>query len=125
MSSSAALRQKLSAREILVSHFQLPLYLRLLLEAYPQAQEKDLQAYLVSIRDGVVSNVLGKDTVPELKSLISDDTREDGLAASIKRVMTPIIGGQLIAKRNDSCSHCHLKSVCRIRSDDILESEHE
>jgi hypothetical protein len=100
--------------EFLESHFQLPLYARLLLSAHPAASEKDIYAYLISIRDGTYSQVLGKDFVPDFKERVLDDVREDGLAAAISRVMTPVLNGEFLAKPSESCTHCHLKAVCRV-----------
>jgi hypothetical protein len=57
---------------------------------------------------------LGRDLIADLKERVLDDTRDDGLAANIRRVMTPITLGKFEAKKNDSCKNCHLGAVCRV-----------
>lgn len=117
LSSAMGLAQRLKSDALLTTHFQLPLYLRLLLEADPRVRQKELYAYLLSVRDGSASRVLGREALPDLKARISDDTREDGLAAAIVRVMQPVLDGVFEPKRNDACEHCHLKRVCRVQGE--------
>jgi hypothetical protein len=114
MSTAPTLRQKGSEKEFLQTHFQLPLYARLVLSANPELRDKNIYASLLSIRDGAATPVLGADIVRDLKDRVLDDDREDGLVAAIRRVMTPVLDGHFEAKENASCTSCYLKAVCRI-----------
>lgn len=109
MSSAISLRQKASEKEVFKTHFQLPLYSRLILSAHPQLRDKEISGYLISIRDGACIRVKG-----DFKDRVLDDTRDDSLKAAISDVMLPVLQGNFEAKENANCPTCYLKAVCRI-----------
>ncbi|MCP4504470.1 MAG: hypothetical protein GY822_31560 [Deltaproteobacteria bacterium] len=111
-STASAIKQKVYAKRIFNEHFQLPLYLRLLEEALPTPPRRELFAYLVSLRDAAISDVLGMG-IP-LRPRILDDDAEDGLAQGLHRVLTPLLDGTLIPDEGYGCNGCRSARVCRI-----------
>jgi len=111
-STGAAVRRKVHPKKIFSEHFQLPLYLRLLEEALPSSPQRQLYAYLVSLRDACASDVLGM-AVP-LRPRILDDEAEDGLAQGLHRVLTPLLDGTVVPDEGFFCDGCRIARVCRI-----------
>lgn len=110
-STAAAVIDKVHERTLLKTHFQLPLYLRLLEFHRPTPPSTRLVAYLVSLRDGTPSRVLGERT--SLRRLVVDDQAEDGLAAGIGRVLSPYLQGVVVPDVGERCKSCRLARVCR------------
>lgn len=117
-STSASIRQKLAEQNLFVKHFQLPLYARLVEQSDPQ-DGKNLAAYLVSVRDGTTTQVLGADKMPDFKQRVMDDISEQGLRASLERVMVPVLQGILPADVGVRCDTCRLKRICRVPEDNF------
>lgn len=111
-STAAAVIDKLRASAVLKTHFQLPLYLRLLEHHRPTEPRTHLEAYLVSLREGVASRVLGREG--ELRRRILDDEREDGLARGIERVLAPLFEGTVVPDDGGHCKACRLARICRV-----------
>lgn len=114
MSSKAVIQSKTREKEFLKTHFQIPLYLRLLEEIRP-SKNKDLGGYLLSIKDAAAGNVIGFDKFTNIRELISDDSLEDGLAQSAFRVLQPLLESFAPADVNDACPSCSFAQVCRVR----------
>ncbi|MBI1945898.1 MAG: PD-(D/E)XK nuclease family protein [Deltaproteobacteria bacterium] len=106
---------KVGAAALFTTHFQLPLYLRLLEAHRPTAPDAPLHGYLVSVRDGGVSWDIGR--AEELRARLLDDTRDDGLAAGIGRVLLPVLDGVLPPDANERCRRCRVRRVCRLPYD--------
>ena len=113
--ASKRFKDKVNAGALFTTHFQLPLYLRLLEHHRPTAPDAPLHGYLVSVRDGGVSWDIGK--ADELRSRLLDDTREDGLAAGVGRVVLPVLDGVLPPDPSELCRHCRVRRVCRLPQD--------
>lgn len=111
-STSAAIKRKLWGDKVNNSHFQLPLYLRLLEANLPSDARRKLFAYLVSLRDGTVSDVLGDRE--EFRPRVMDDTRPDGLVQGLDRVLTPLLEGKIVADEGFQCSQCRCARACRL-----------
>ncbi len=116
ISNTANIRRKLDEKQVLLSHFQLPLYLRLLEHHRPTIASKELLGYLVSIADGTVSPILGRQRVKDLRRRILDDAASDGLAASLHELLYPVLAGAVPADVSERCDDCRLKRVCRVPS---------
>jgi hypothetical protein len=110
--SGASVRYKGAPQQQLVHHFQLPMYLRLLEHHRPTGVDVALHGYLLSLRDGTTSEDVGGRE--DLRSLVTDDDREDGLAHALGRVVLPVLNGDLSAMPGDGCEHCGLRRVCRL-----------
>lgn len=113
-STAMRTRQKIDEKELLITHFQLPLYLRLLEHHMPTPETTELLAYLIAIRDGVASPILGRERMPDLRRRVMDDSAEDGLARSLERILTPLLNGDVTPKPGDICQTCRLRRVCRV-----------
>lgn len=111
-STAAAVIQKVQSKTLFKSHFQLPLYLRLLEYHRPTTGDARLMAYLVSLREGVASRVLGERE--DLRRRILDDRAEDGLAQGIGRVLRPVLAGTMVPDVGAQCKDCRLVRVCRV-----------
>lgn len=110
-STGARVAAKVRERELLVKHFQLPLYLRLITDRMKLHPRVELAAYLISLRDGVPSPVLGENV--GMRRRVLDDEAEDGLAAGIGRVVLPLLDGQVCADEGTHCRGCRVARVCR------------
>ncbi|MCC7069939.1 MAG: PD-(D/E)XK nuclease family protein [Deltaproteobacteria bacterium] len=110
--STSSIKGKVKGDALFTTHFQLPLYLRLLEHHRPTAADTTLHAYLVSLLDGTVSADLA--ALPELRARVLDDTHAEGLAAGIGRVLLPVLAGVLPADPNDRCDRCRVRRVCRV-----------
>lgn len=111
-SGTGAIKRKVKRDALFEKHFQLLLYLRLL-EHHRQTPEPTmLHGYLVSLRDGTTSDDVTE--VEDLRARILDDTRADGLAAGVGRVILPILEGTLPPDAGDRCDTCRLQRVCRV-----------
>jgi ATP-dependent helicase/DNAse subunit B len=116
ISNTASIRRKLDEKQVLHSHFQLPLYLRLLEHHRPTKNSTELLGYLISIADGTVSPLLGRQRVKDLRRRILDDVAPDGLAASLHELLSPVLAGVISADVSERCDECRLKRVCRMSS---------
>jgi RecB family exonuclease len=110
--TSAAVERKLKGDAVLETHFQLPLYLRLLEHHKPSPPGTQLCAYLIPLREGKVKTVLGEHL--DFARRVVDDEREDGLAASMDRVVTPMLEGRVVPNEGNHCKRCRLSRVCRV-----------
>lgn len=109
-STAYAVERKLHPKDLFTKHFQIPLYLRLL-DHHAKTQHADFAGYLVSLRDGVSSAVIGEDV--ELRRRVLDDTHERGLAKGIGRVVLPMLDGVIGATEGYACTYCRVSRVCR------------
>ncbi len=109
-STGQAVRSKVWSKKILTEHFQLPLYLRLVAHGMKKGRP-ELYAYLVSLRDGEASDVLGKDG--QLTRRVLDDHAEDGLAHGLGRVLDPLFEGRIEARPSRTCRFCRLARACK------------
>jgi ATP-dependent helicase/DNAse subunit B len=109
---ASSVREKARPEKLFESHFQLPLYLRLLEHHRPTRPDHPMHGYLVSVREGVVSDDIGK--VDDLRARVLDDDREDGLAAGLARVLLPVLDGTLVPDVGTRCDSCRLQRVCRV-----------
>ncbi len=116
--AGARIRKKAASAELLQTHFQLLVYLRLLEHHRPTAPSTTLHGTLVSLKDGVASADIG--ALAELRARIVDDDRDDGLARSIGRVVLPILDGTLPPDAGGRCEDCRLLRVCRVPMDGVL-----
>ncbi len=116
ISNTANISRKLDEKQVFQSHFQLPLYLRLLEHHRPSSTSTELLGYLVSIADGTVSPLLGRQRVKDLRRRILDDSAPDGLAASLHELLHPVLAGAVPADVSERCDECRLKRVCRVPS---------
>ncbi len=110
-STGARVTAKVAERELLVKHFQLPLYLRLITDRMKLHPRVELAAYLISLRDGVPSPVLGENV--GMRRRVLDDEAEDGLAAGLGRVVLPLLDGQICADEGTWCRGCRVARACR------------
>jgi hypothetical protein len=111
-STEGAIYKKLKPENLFVTHFQLPLYLRLLEAQMPTPDGTELLSYLVSLRDGVASPVVGEGGV--LRRRIFDERAATGLSQGLARVLDPIFDGALSTDEGGHCSGCRLARVCRV-----------
>lgn len=110
--STGSVRRKVHKDALFETHFQLLLYLRLLEHHRPSGEGTALHGYLVSLRDGTTSDDVH--ALPDLRARVLDDTRSDGLAAGVGRVVLPILAGTLPPDAGDRCDGCRLQRVCRV-----------
>lgn len=112
-STGRAVYKKLHYENLLTTHFQLPLYLRVLEQgAMTTSGETELLGYLVSLRDGVASPVLGEGGV--LRTRLFDPAAATGFAQSVARVLDPIFDGAVAPDEGGHCHGCRLSRVCRV-----------
>lgn len=112
-STGRAVWRKLHADNLLVTHFQLPLYLRVLEQgAMATPEGTELLGYLVSLRDGVASPVLGEGGT--FRERLFDPEAETGFQRSVARVLDPIFDGALAPDEGGHCHGCRLSRVCRV-----------
>lgn len=112
-STGRAVYRKLHYENLLTTHFQLPLYLRVL-EQGPKKTEQgtELLGYLVSLRDGVASPVLGEGGV--LRARLFDPAAATGFPQAVARVLDPIFDGAVAPDEGGHCHGCRLARVCRV-----------
>ncbi|MEM7588657.1 MAG: PD-(D/E)XK nuclease family protein, partial [Myxococcota bacterium] len=113
MSSQTQLSGKMAPSSLLRFHFQLPIYQRLVSHHFPQQSQGQLLGYLLSIRDGTPSTVLGGQRHLHWKERVQQDDRSDSLAAALKTVLQPIYDGNVPACVGPVCQHCCLQHACR------------
>lgn len=109
LSSSDNLKILLSPKNLLKNHFQVPVYLRLVAEAFSLTQNEVAFA-LASIRDGELVFLSEKD--PDLWSKIFEDG-VDSMASAIDNIFAPIARGEIMATVGDSCTNCEMQFFCR------------
>ncbi len=96
LSALSALRMRFASKEILKTHFQIPIYLRAL------GSHKQLLGYPISIRDGAPGPLIDMtDRLPELDQ-------------ALQALLEPVLQGHVPADIQTSCSDCRLKRVCRL-----------
>ena len=110
--SAARVREKAAASTLFESHFQLPLYLRLLEHHRPTSTETSLHGYLLSLKEGATSPDIHE--TEHLRERIVDDSREDSLGKAIGRVILPVLDGTLPPDAGTRCDDCRLQRVCRV-----------
>jgi RecB family exonuclease len=113
LGSSDSIAMKSSRRALMQSHFQLPLYMRFVQNAWPGTGKKALEAKLVSIKDGGSGPVMGGESDIDMCLRIEDDSREDSLSAALLAVLGPLLGGSVDATPGAHCTSCHFKLMCR------------
>ncbi|MEI6805315.1 MAG: PD-(D/E)XK nuclease family protein [Myxococcaceae bacterium] len=96
LSALSALRMRFASKEILKTHFQIPIYLKLM------SSDKQLLGYPISIRDGAPGPLIDmSDRLPELEQ-------------ALQTLLEPVLNGYVPADVQTSCSDCRLKRVCRV-----------
>jgi hypothetical protein len=104
--------KKLKPEALLESHFQLPLYLRLLEQGDLKTDEEtELLAYLVSLRDAVATPPIGSGGVLR-RRLFGDGATS--LAGAIDRVLSPVFDGVVPPDVGERCTYCRMQRVCRV-----------
>lgn len=111
--SASRVKEKASVSTLLQTHFQLLVYLRLLEATRPTNESVALHGHLISLKDGGTSKDVAL-ALPDLRARVLDDSREDGLARSIGRVILPILEGTVPPDANDRCVDCRMQRVCRV-----------
>lgn len=111
-STEGAIYKKLKPENLFVTHFQLPLYLRLLEEEKRTPDGTELLAYLVSLRDAVASPVVGEGGW--LRSRLFDENMATGLMRGLARLLDPIFDGAVPTDEGGHCGGCRLARVCRV-----------
>lgn len=96
LSTLSTLRMKFAQKEILKTHFQIPIYLRLL------NSSRQLLGYPISIRDGAPG------------PLIDMTERLSELDEALQGVIEPVLKGHISQDIGDNCENCRLKRVCRV-----------
>ncbi|MBM4281024.1 MAG: hypothetical protein FJ137_09780 [Deltaproteobacteria bacterium] len=119
--TGARVRTKAGKAALLRSHFQLLVYLRLLEHHRPTGPTTLLHGYLVSLKDGTTSADVGE--LPDLRGLVVDDERPDGLGRAIGRVVLPILDGTLPPDAGVRCADCRLLRVCRVPQEVAIDSQ--
>ncbi|MDA0712399.1 MAG: PD-(D/E)XK nuclease family protein, partial [bacterium] len=114
LSSAAAISRNVEEKRVFHSHFQLPLYLKLLEYHYPTTEKINLFGYLVSISDGAISPVLGLNRIKDFKRRIKNDIDPDSLLSGLKELINPVLQGAFPADISDRCDACKFKRVCRV-----------
>jgi RecB family exonuclease len=114
LSRKSTVEAKVKEEKLLKTEFQLPLYLRLLEHRQPSPDSTELFAYLVAIRDGAHSPVLGLKRLSDLRRRIMDDDAPDGLRAGIEAALAPLFAGKIVPDENERCATCRLARVCRL-----------
>ncbi|MEM7495780.1 MAG: PD-(D/E)XK nuclease family protein [Myxococcota bacterium] len=114
MASQTALSGQLTSSNLLRYHFQLPVYHRLLHHHRLIGDGDELLGYLLSIRDGVPSLVVGGKRHPHWRERVTQDDREDSLAKALERVLEPLWRGDVPADAGPGCHVCSLRHVCRV-----------
>ena len=100
LSALSALRMRFGSKEILKTHFQIPVYLRLLNRS-PSRGEGFL-GYPISIRDGAPGPI------------IDMTERMSELDQALQALLEPVLQGYVPADIQTSCTDCRLKRVCRV-----------
>ena len=113
MGSQAGLSSQLTPSSLLRQHFQLPVYHRLLHHHGLIDNGHELLGYLLSIRDGTPSLMVGGKRHPHWRERITQDDREDSLANALERVLKPLWHGDVPADAGSGCQACSLRNVCR------------
>lgn len=113
LGGSAAIKAKVSEKNIFKTHFQIPLYLHFLKHRWPNLNNKVLGGYLLSIKDGTQTSVLGVEKIKDLVERLDGQDSED-LPESLFRVLNPFFEGYISADVGDACSGCKLKGACRL-----------
>ncbi len=111
--ASSGIKAKLSEKNILNTHFQIPLYLFLIKHRWPAAKNKNIGGYLLSIRDGVATPVLGIDKMNELAEILQEPGK-GGLAHSLQKVLQPMFEGFIAPTPGEACDNCRLSIACRV-----------
>jgi hypothetical protein len=102
LSALSALRMRFAAKEILKTHFQIPVYLRLLNPSPAMGERATLLGYPISIKDGAPGPVIDMtDRMPELDQ-------------ALQALLEPVLKGYVPADIQTSCTNCRLKRVCRV-----------
>lgn len=117
LSSTASLKQKIRPSTFLQSHFQAPIYLRLVVDTYARNNPRSVQFMLLSIRDAEVLSPIKLDDNDGLLARIVDDNHEESMAKRIDEILTPISQGTLNAIEGAACDECHHRFICR--KDDV------
>lgn len=114
-STARAVYKKLRPESLLTTHFQLPLYMRILEQgALATTEHTELLGYLVSLRDGAASDVIGQGGV--LRRRLFDDQAQTGFPRAVARVLLPILDGVIVPMEGEHCDGCRLSRVCRVPS---------
>ncbi|MFZ9885996.1 MAG: PD-(D/E)XK nuclease family protein [Myxococcota bacterium] len=114
-STARAVYKKLRPESLLTTHFQLPLYMRILEQgALATSENTELLGYLVSLRDGAASDVIGHGGV--LRRRLFDEQAQTGFPQAVARVLLPILEGIVVPMEGEHCDGCRLSRICRIPS---------
>lgn len=113
LSRSERLREQGSSRALLVSNFQIPIYVRLAKQAWPNFSEPNISFTYASIRDGTLVPVWSLTKHEDLAQRIFNDEHEKSLAQAIDRIFAPVKKGAVIAQVGEHCLTCDFAFVCR------------
>lgn len=114
-STARAVYKKLRPESLLTTHFQLPLYMRILEQgALATSEHTELLGYLVSLRDGAASDVIGQGGV--LRRRLFDEHAQTGFPRAVARVLLPILEGVVVPMEGEHCDGCRLSRICRVPS---------
>ncbi|HXW53216.1 MAG TPA: PD-(D/E)XK nuclease family protein [Myxococcota bacterium] len=111
LSSIAALRSELTEKNILLRHFQMPVYWRLVARYLAQGDPLKVGFSFASIRDGQSLALRARN--PSLVDRVFNDADQNGLAEAIDRIFAPIMDGKIVATKGEHCTTCDLAFVCR------------
>lgn len=106
------LKFKLSLKEMLKSHFQLAVYMRLTKEKLAFNKEQ-LSFAFASIRDAELLPAVLEQDHPDMMKRIYNDEEQDSLAHAIDDIFAPLKKGVALAKVGDHCRGCNLSYFCR------------
>lgn len=112
LSSTDVLKSELNTKNMLHTHFQVPIYVRLVAENFADHDPNRVQFSFASIRDGKLLPLISAYNFPELFERIFDRTN-DGLAPSIDRIFSPLRRGEVLATVGDHCASCDFTYFCR------------
>ncbi|MBH1988407.1 MAG: PD-(D/E)XK nuclease family protein [Myxococcaceae bacterium] len=99
LSNLATLRQKMAAKEVLKTHFQIPIYLRLLSKS---GSNERYVGYPLSIRDGAPGPI------------VEMTERLEEIDQAIRELVEPVLKGFIAQDLGLHCDTCSLRRVCRV-----------
>ena len=105
MSAMSALKMRFAAKELLQTHFQIPIYLKLLESdeiRKGQIGQRRFIGYPISIQDGGPGPMIDMThKMPELEQ-------------ALQNLLAPVLQGSVPSDVQTACRECRLKRVCRV-----------
>jgi ATP-dependent helicase/DNAse subunit B len=118
LSSSDALRSKLSPKSLFKGNFQAPIYLRLVARHFAKDDKNAVAFTFASIRDGEVLAPMATSGNEDLLARIFDDDKDNSLFREIDRIFLPITRGEMIAHVGEHCGQCDFGYICRKKEEE-------